>query len=450
MSSVQSLPDPRNVAMCPHFVRRLLVLAFVFGWLIVPLSLTSRVVAGGAESTFSAAAVEFKETGTPGRYSLPEAPGYPPADCISNDHGITVTMNAEGYITVLASSFFAPQKVNVTESIYQRLANGSYSKVKQGDTATVNATFTNPVYVPVSTSFANLPVGPDYVDAYHIAWRNVNNISDLGTVDVAYTLYHREINGSLLSDASVCGGLMPPFVGVNTSTGTVNSAVSYTLQYYPLNRSVPITWDGTTIGTALTGSNGQASGSFTVPAAPMGDHSVHWKYGHWDTKITYTVKPRIKVTPSSNVSRGSTVNVSLRGYAAHETVRIRWKHGSGYTDITTVTTSSTGSANKDITVPTFVPDGSTSVRGDGTYGRAQTNAVTVSGGPFTSSTAKTPTPTPTRTPTVTATPTTQPTKAQPTETAEPTETPTPSPTATLPLGSPTSEPPIGSPVAYAL
>jgi hypothetical protein len=435
--------------MCLHLVRRLLVLTFVLGWLVVPLSISSRAGASDDGSTFTAAAIQLKQTGEPGRYSLPEAPGYPPADCISAD-GNTITMNAIGYITVLASSFFAPQKVRVTESIYQRLANGSYSKVVTGNSATVDATFTNPIYVPVSTSFGNLPVGPDYVDGYHIAWRNSNNQSDLGTVDVAYSLYHRELNGSPLSDASVCGGMKPPFVGVNTSTGTVNSTCQFTLQWYPRSVSVPITWDGTTIGSVLTGSNGQAMGSFKIPASPMGNHSVHWKYGHWDAKITYTVKPRIKITPSTNVQRGSTVNVSLRGYAAHETVRIRWKHGSGYTDITTVSTSSTGSANKDITVPTFVPDGSTSVRGDGTYGRAQTNAVTVSGGLFNSTAAKTPTPTPTQTPTVTTTPTAQPTTAQSRETAEPTETPTSELIATVPSESPTpASPPDASPVAGA-
>jgi hypothetical protein len=142
------------------------------------------------------------------------------------------------------------------------------------------------------------------------------------------------------------------------------------------------------------------------------------------------------------------VNVSLRGYAAHETVNIRWKKGSTWFHIAYVTTSSTGSANIDVRVPTFVPDGPTSVRGDGRYGRAQTNAVTVSGGTYRPSEAtKTPTPSPTASPTATATieptqtpeasPSVDPTSPVSTPEASPTETSTEIPTVDTPTTEPT-------------
>ena len=116
--------------MCSHLIRRMVIIAFVLGWLVVPLSMSSRAGASDSERTISAAAVVIKSTPTPGRFSLPEAPGYPPADCISSDGGTTVRLNAIlGYVTVTSTGFFAPQKVKVTESIYQRLANGSYAKV---------------------------------------------------------------------------------------------------------------------------------------------------------------------------------------------------------------------------------------------------------------------------------------------------------------------------------
>jgi hypothetical protein len=416
-----------------RIVCRLFVLSLVLSWLIVPLSMAATAHAGDSKNSFSAAAVVLKTTGDPGPYSLPEPPAYPLAACIGN--GSTVEMHAPGSITVMASGYFTPQKVSVEEYIWQRLANGSYSLVAQGNGVSVDANPTYPVTASVYTVFDSLPVGPDYVFAYHITWYALNNIGILGTADVAYSLYHREYNGATLADASVCGKLRSPLVAANPMTGTVNTTCSFTLEFYPRSVSVPITWDGNVIGSVLTSSTDSFSdGSFKIPASPMGPHSVHWKYGHWDSTITYTVKPRIKVIPSSNVQRGSTVNVSLRGYAAHETVRIRWKHGSGYTDLTTVTTSTTGSANKDIKVPTWVPNGTTSVRGDGEHGRAQTNAVTVSGGPLTSSAVKTSSPTPTRTPTpiatATSTPTPDATSSPETTVPEATETPTPTETAT--------------------
>jgi hypothetical protein len=106
---------------------------------------------------------------------------------------------------------------------------------------------------------------------------------------------------------------------------------------------------------------------------------------------------------SSSGKRGATINVSLRGYAAHESVRIRWLHGSSWVELKRVTTSSTGSANVDVKVPSWASIGSQKVRGDGIVGRAQTNAFDVTGSSAATSKTPTPTPTKTKTPTPSAT-----------------------------------------------
>jgi hypothetical protein len=98
--------------------------------------------------------------------------------------------------------------------------------------------------------------------------------------------------------------------------------------------------------------------------------------------VVINVPPRIKVTTSAAV-RGQLADVSLRGYAKNETVRIRWEYGDGWKLIATVVTSNTGSANLQVTVPTWAEDGFNSVRGDGTIMRQQTNIAFVQGGPFT-------------------------------------------------------------------
>jgi hypothetical protein len=307
----------------------------------------------------------------------------------------------------------------------------------------------------VKPNGAYFPAGPTYVLVYEFQWLDpLNQLSIEGWADVAYNHYRSTLEGSLVDpDSPVCGSLYPTYGNISQSSGAVGSLVYYDVHRFPLFVSIGVRWDGTAIDQFTHARSGiDGGGSFKVPASPMGPHTVQLKYGTWVVSKTFTVKPRIRVSPSSNVQRGQTVNVSLRGYAAHESVRIRWKHGTGYTNIATVLTSSTGSANVNVHVPTFVPNGATSVRGDGTSGHAQTNAVTVNGGPFSSSQAKTPTPTPTKTATPvesrTVTQTASPATSTPTSTvAAPTETPSPAATTTVEM--PTQEPttiPEASPV----
>jgi hypothetical protein len=412
--------------------------------------------AGDSEKTFTASAVLISTTGTTGLYDLPEPPGYPPAYCTGN--GSTVSLIDAGPISVTKTFNFpaSTQVVDVYYYVAQRLANGSYVTIytfpfssRVYPTSTLTPVFAATIPLPF-----NEPIGPDYVFAYHIIWYAADNVSPLGTADVAYTRYQRTYNGTALSNSSICGGLRPPIVSVNTSTGIVGSTLAYTVEFYPLSVPVSITWDGKTIGTVGTNATSFTDGSFKVPASTLGAHTVHWKYGHWDTKITYTVKSSIKLSPSSNLLRGQVVHVYLRGYASHETVNVRWIKNGSFVKIGQVTTSATGTANIDVYVPKWVPNGSTKVRGDGTYGHAQTNSVTVSGGPFSASTVQTPTATPTTTATPvateTATPTASPTAIATATAPAPTETPTIAPTelatetpaaeTSTPTESPTPEP----------
>jgi hypothetical protein len=155
----------------------------------------------------------------------------------------------------------------------------------------------------------------------------------------------------------------------------------------------------------------------------MGAHTVKWYRLGRTASATFTIKPRIKLIPSSGLERGDTVNVSLRGFAANETVRVRWKNGSSWVQLAQIVTSSTGSKNVNVTVPNFAAIGTNSVRGDGNKGAAaQTNAVTVVVSASSSSAAR---PTATATPTKTATRTPTPTTIQATVTPEPTMTAAP-------------------------
>jgi hypothetical protein len=87
-------------------------------------------------------------------------------------------------------------------------------------------------------------------------------------------------------------------------------------------------------------------------------------------------KPRIYVSPNS-VTPGQTVNVSVTNFGASEAVRIRWKVGSSWVQVGTLTTDGTGAGATTVTVPANVAAGSNSVRADSPTKAQQTNAVTV-------------------------------------------------------------------------
>jgi hypothetical protein len=221
---------------------------------------------------------------------------------------------------------------------------------------------------------------------------------------------------------------MPATLTLDKTEYTVGQLVKMTYSGMPDTApTVQGYWDGMyCCSPGGIDSYGNGYGGIYVPAAPMGTHTVKIYRAGRSASAMLTIKPRIKVIPNSALIRGQTVNISLRGYAAHETVNIRWIKNGSFVKVASVAMSSTGSANVNVKVPAWVPNGYTSVRGDGSFGHAQTNAVTVVGGPFASSTAK---PAPTATPAETTT-------VEPTSTAVP-ETPTVEPTVTV---SPTVEP----------
>ncbi len=174
----------------------------------------------------------------------------------------------------------------------------------------------------------------------------------------------------------------PPAVTLDPVRGTVNTDVAYTVANFPANAAGTITWRRTSgsiidIGTFQTNASGAATGSFEVPATPGGAGQViTFTSGTVSKTATYEVAPRIKVETGF---RGQVVDVSLRGFGRVETVRIRWLINGSWVQVGQTTTSNTGSANVNVTIPSGAVIGANSVRGDGTTFAAQTNAATVIG-----------------------------------------------------------------------
>lgn len=390
-----------------------------------------------------------------GDYYYYDTSSSPGAKCVN--HGSAMDMTFVGP-DLYSNALHYSQPVTVRWDLYKLSSSGSATLVKRSSEYADYAYASSPAVYGYYT-FSNLPIGPSYVGVARLTWYDAYGTVE-GYSDALYDYYATYTYGSYKGVNDACYNPYHPTASLTPSNGIVGSTVSFSTSSFPAITSLSVKWDGTSLGSISTNSSGKALGTFKVPAAPMGTHTVRWSTGSLAAQRTFTVVPRIKIRPSANVQRGQIVNVSLRGYHARETVNIRWKKGSTFVQIAHVTTSSTGSANIDVHVPKWVPDGQTSVRGDGTYGRAQTNTVTVSGGPFSASSAKTPTPTKTATPAVTLAPTTPtPTLAAPTATpevaptetatatleptvapAQSSETPTIDPTATTPTDSPTPEP----------
>ncbi len=163
---------------------------------------------------------------------------------------------------------------------------------------------------------------------------------------------------------------------------TVNGLVTYTLANFPANATVQIFWTRNTgsifqFATTSTDATGAVIGTFRVPAVTGGpEQIIAFVSGKVAKRVRIEIRPRIKLLTNLGFC-GQQGNISLRGYGKREQVRIRWKNGAGWTQLATVETSNTGSANVLVTIPAFAVDGFNSVRGDGTVFRQQTNRAFV-------------------------------------------------------------------------
>jgi hypothetical protein len=193
---------------------------------------------------------------------------------------------------------------------------------------------------------------------------------------------------SLIASAITILGLLPTVrqteaslgagMSLSISRGIVGTTVGVTLTLVPPGDPIDIRWDGQRIvAVTIDQSTSSGSGSFRIPAAIKGVHTVSARRG--DTVIEsklIEVVPRIKIIPGM-AGWGEKVDVSLRGYKPWTIVRIRWLRGSTWVEVARVSTSRTGSANIYVPVPSWAPVGPNSIRGDAVTaigGRAQTNA----------------------------------------------------------------------------
>jgi hypothetical protein len=408
---------------------------------------------------FSAAFIQVGQEGVVGDVILPpDTVDEPGGDCATNRTVSPATMAIGVNLPQVAVAGSSAQAIRFHLGLWQVLPDGSSDYV--------GGAITDPVVInPGERTEANtftigqVPVGPRWLAVITIQWYDDVNAEPTGWLAYQFeylgTWINRTGEWEFVSAGRACPSLVNPVASLSPTSGIVNTAVAFKLFYFPVEVPVAIQWDAKSLGTVQTDFYARASGAFKVPDGQvMGDHTVSFVAGNWKATRVFTVKPRIKVTPGT-VERGEQVKISLRGYRAYEPVKIRWRDGTGsWREIARLTTSGTGSGQVYLPVPLFAPDGPNSVRGDSLVsggGRAQTNAVTVTGGPVQAAAAPstppaTPTPTPTATVAASASPTAETTStATATPPAEPTMEPTTEPTVeptTAPTEEPTSQPTV--------
>jgi hypothetical protein len=431
-------------------VRFLFAVVVLFAVVAGSLSVASPTHGAAEASDFTAASKVLTQTGEVGKWTVKEPPNFPAVPCrypsgTNQMVGMPVTD-----VLVSPRAGLSSEVVQVTTAIKRRLPDGTLQSVATQPNSVIR-TGTATAAAPYETIPPGLwmgiygDLGSTLVQTITIQW----GLS--GRVELLLTKYQTTLEGPPDQTFAVTDACYPALAAtgaLSDTTVTVDQKVNFNYYRMPADPAlgVGIYIDGVFKNNSGVTLTGNGSYYFPIKPAPMGKHTIKaYRYGRGVTK-TFTIVPRIKVRPSTTHKRGELVDISLRGYAKYETVNIRWKKGTSWVQVGQVKTSGTGSANVYVKVPSWVPDGSTSVRGDGQYGHAQTNAVTVSGGsPLTS-----PTPAQTEAPTSTPLPATS--TPEPNATSEPTDQPaTPEPVASetataqptetaIPTGEPTEEP----------
>jgi hypothetical protein len=183
--------------------------------------------------------------------------------------------------------------------------------------------------------------------------------------------------GGAPAEAKPAAGMLLGYkVDLSPVAGYVNSKVIVTLNSYPANKSVKVTFDGVAACSLTTNSTGDGTCSFRVPATDQGLHLVVGTGGGTTASRYFNVDPRVKLTPNYG-PRGTTMNVSLRGFMTNTSVVVKWYNSTQKITIKTLTTSGTGSANFYFTVPSNAQKGPYKVWAQEWSGKATAATFTV-------------------------------------------------------------------------
>jgi subtilisin len=143
----------------------------------------------------------------------------------------------------------------------------------------------------------------------------------------------------------------PADLALSRQSAQVDQMVGLTMEGYRPNEKVKIKLDAKVFAETTVNGSGFGTAVVKVPAAYKGEHVITAVSHTYGTSRPLRISPRIKLFPNSGIP-GSGFEVSLRGFAKHQQVAIKWFNGTSYRKLGTVFTSNTGSANVRYYVPT--------------------------------------------------------------------------------------------------
>ncbi|GIW04997.1 MAG: hypothetical protein KatS3mg059_1617 [Thermomicrobiales bacterium] len=425
-------------------------------WLgvLAPLAQTSLVSADTeveppASGPFAMGDVRAADTpvvGDVGEYGYHYLPDYSSSPGILCYHTLPASGSDRTRVVIKAPVIYAADYYYWTEyqtvawyaTVFEVPASGDPIEVWRS--AVSSATAADYAPAPFSDLSVNLPIGKNYVVVASMGWYLYGSL--VGAAHHLYDyygVYFRGDSGSVYAGLSVLGcnpGLFtspPARMTLSRTRINVDSSVSISVTGFPSNAPVNILWDGAVVKTVQSAIDGSFVTSWKIPPATAGPHTITAVSGTRSVSATITVVAKVRLKPTSGPT-GTSVIVYLRGYAAGESVTVRWYNGTRATTIATVKTSSTGSKNLIFSVPSNAAAGDHLVRGDGNRGNAAKATFVVTAA--TASVASTATPAATPAPSPTATPT---------ATLPATATPEPSPTMTPIAGASPTATPTGAP-----
>ncbi len=191
--------------------------------------------------------------------------------------------------------------------------------------------------------------------------------SSVGSASIAFSVpeavkgaHKVEAVGASSEAASSAEFTVVPGLTLSPTMGRVGTTVTVTPRGYAAGEVVAIKWydtatASTQVATTTTSTLGSGSASFTIPEAAKGAHPVEGVgSGGSVASAPFTVGPSLAISPTT-ATVGSSVGVTLRGYAAGETIALRWYDTTTATsDITTVIADARGSASPTFAVPESV------------------------------------------------------------------------------------------------
>ncbi len=241
-------------------------------------------------------------------------------------------------------------------------------------------------------------------------------------------------------------GAIAPSCSLSPTSGKVNGTITVSCTKFRANEVINVYLDSTSndrLMGIVASSAGSGSKEFKIPTLVRGGHSVisRGATSGKQTTDTFSVVPSLALSPKFGPS-GTTVRVSLRGFAKGETITLKWYTTASSTQTLLTGQVATSVGSKSLTF--VVPAGTVGLhKVEATGSRGNKASANFSLRAASVSAAEEP---PTEIPAATATSTTEPTatpSTEPTDDPEPIRTPRPTRTARptrtpVPTGTPAS------------